>query len=202
MAKRARALTLVEALILAGLLVLIAVLAVPQVQGARIATNETAAVALVRALREAYRTAAEEAGTPPSLEQTVALLRKTFPDAALLPPPADGGPPLIAHHGYLFVLFPRVVAEEERAGGLRDLGIYAWPREVDASGTAAFFLDGKGRILFTRNLVQRYSGLHVRPEPQAALPRLTAGRPGPNGADPGHQGKDDQRWDPLPADAS
>ncbi len=189
-----RALTLIEALILGGLFLFLAVLVVPQVRGARIATNESEAAQTLKALEKAALEAGwkKEGKQRVDLEKVLAILKKARPDMELLPPPGDGGPPLFRYHGYLFSLW---------ADPGSPLGAYAWPTELGSSGIAVFYLAPSGKIFFCRNLRERYSGIQVRPDPNAAAPM-----PGPGGgkpkieADGSYLGQDYQRWLPLPGE--
>ena len=187
-----RALTLIEGLILGGLFLFLAILVVPQVRGARIATNESEAAQTLKALAEAARQAGWKEGSSESLdwEKVLEILRRSRPDMELLPPPSDGGPPLFRYHGYLFCLWAQ-------PGG--HLTAYAWPTSLGSSGIAVFYLNPQGKIYFCRNLRERYSGIQVRPDPNAAVPMPAPGGREPRiEADGSYLGQDYQRWIPLP----
>ncbi len=186
-----RALTLIEGLILGGLFLFLAILVVPQVRGARIATNESEAAQTLKALEKAVRESGwkEEGSTAPDLEKILEILRRNRPDMELLPPPGDGGPPLFRYHGYLFALW---------ASPGSPLTIYAWPTRLGSSGIAVFYLNPQGKIFFCRNLRERYSGIQVRPDPNAAVPMPAPGGKKPKiEADGSYLGQDYQRWVPL-----
>ncbi len=189
-----RALTLIEALILGGLFLFLAILVVPQVRGARIATNESQAAQTLKALERAAKEAGwkKDGGEKLDLAKVLEILKRTRPDMELLPPPGDGGPPLFRYHGYLFSLWADPGAP---------LTAYAWPTKLGSSGIAVFYLAPSGKVFFCRNLRERYSGIKVRPDPNAAVPMPEPGGRKPKiEADGSYLGQDYQRWLPLPED--
>ncbi len=184
MARKTRALTLIEGLIFAGLIMLLAVLVIPQVKGARISTNEIEAVKTLKAIWKM--------GIKSFDKKNVERLKETRPDLKVLSPKEGTDIPILFHHGYLFYMWQSPETKNQAIA-------YAWPWEIESSGISTFFMDENGKIFFSRNLRERYSGLGIRPDVNAAFPMPTPSekkqKTGKNGS---YLGQDYQWWTPLP----
>jgi hypothetical protein len=198
MTRRTRSLTLIEGQIIAGIFIFLAILVIPFVKGARICANEREAVEMLQEINRSIEAGGEarEAARKRLARLIEPILRKR-PDLKLIE--RAGGEPFISHHGYLFRL--GLDPESETFSGR----IIAWPREIDDSGTAAFFIDEEGILCYTHNLQRRYSGTTIHPRLDAALPRDENVKPTPRAETvtglkkETHSfiGRDGERWTPF-----
>jgi prepilin-type N-terminal cleavage/methylation domain-containing protein len=200
---RADGFTLIELMIVVAIVSLIAAIAVPNLLSARIASNESSAIATLKSIASAqaqctnrkfididgdgcgeFGLFTELAGaTPPrglaGREMLPPLLAGSFRTVTA------GG--FLSHSGYNFIMYLPDVGgaglEETAAnyGAIDPNGsenffcCYAWPRENTTTGRRAFFVNQLNEILWTDNVVQGYHNSAVVPASDAAFPAVSAG---------------------------
>ena len=121
-------------------------------------------------------------------------------------PTLTGGASIVT--GYVYQMFlpdaQRIGLPEFASGGVGKVApdplqsetfwcCYAWPRSIGSTGQRTFFVNERGSILATRNLVQRYSGLSQAPEFSAAFAEGSGNRMASTIAYNG-TGQDGQAW--------
>lgn len=195
MLRRARAMTLIELMVVVALVALLAAVAVPGLRRARISASEAGAIALlhrIAAAQEAFRQDVRadqdgdglgEYGYLRELTGEVAPRggtpdrpRRAYLDASLS---FVGG---VAYaDGYCVLVYlptPDEPAPETEAPPARrdaaDLQeqrfvAYAWPVERGTTGNRAYVIDQRGQLFASTNRQARYSGAARRPAATAAF---------------------------------
>jgi len=166
MGRKTRALTLVEALIFLGIIMLLTVIIIPQVQGARISTNENEAIKTLKLLWEKASKIKNKNPKAFKIRDVVEEVKSSNPDIRIVEESKKDGFGIVFHHGYLFYLWSSPQEDGTLIG-------YGWPAEIESSGISTFFINNEGKIYFCRNLRERYSGSELRPDINAAFPMPT-----------------------------
>ncbi len=197
-----RGFTLVELVTVISIIALLAAIAVPNLIGARIASNESSAIGTLKSIANAETQAANRTFIDMDADGAGEFGYFGELSGAVAPRGAVGIqllPPLLAssfrtvsagavsHSGFNFVIYlpdtGGVGLDEDPANyGSVDSNnaesfwcCYAWPMNHGQSGRRAFFVNQRSEILCTDNTVQLYNGA-VRPAADAAFPAGGAGR--------------------------
>ncbi|MCK5941533.1 MAG: DUF2950 family protein, partial [Planctomycetes bacterium] len=166
--------TLIEALIVTSLIGVLAGVAVPNLLSSRLAANEAAVIATMRAISTAqfqFQSSAEldtnldagyefgtlrELGALEPLRGLATPLSRNLLSKSVANADANGR---VTHHGYHFLMFlpandgTGVVATAANAGGIdpeqaqRYWTCVAWPIEAGTTGNRAFFVNQQGQVL-------------------------------------------------------
>ena len=186
--------TLIELLITIAVIVILSSIAVPNFQSGRMQSNETAAIATLRAIASAqakfqvsatidrdsdgmaeFGTLGEMSGSTPVVG-TGELLAPTYLPRSLGLLDANGR---VSKNGYLYAIYlpdaaglgvPETAARRADADpNLAEMAysVVAWPARVGATGNFTYYLNGSGDIVKTRE--GRYSGDANVPAPGCAL---------------------------------
>ncbi len=203
MSRKQSGFTLIELMIVIAIIAVIAAIAIPNLLAARLAANETAAIATLRNLVSAqaqfqqggrldvdgdgtgeYGFFQELAGT----DQTAGRMAST-----LVPPVLPGAfrtvdaTGIVSKSGYLFKIWlpdnAGVGQAEEQTTVLAaavdpDLAetvwcAYAWPASYNQSGNRTFFVNQAGEVLGGEGTANQYNGTTTSPTPDAAYMTAT-----------------------------
>jgi type IV pilus assembly protein PilA len=129
--------TLVEIMIVVAIIMLLAAIAVPNLLRARLASNEAAAIAALKALSTAAQTyRATHRGYPEELSGLV---------DGVPPPYIDSGLASGKKQGYEFTF---AGTDDDGSGNLQGFAATAVPVAVGTTGNRRFFIDTSGVIRF------------------------------------------------------
>lgn len=195
--------TLIELMTVVAIVALLATLAIPNLMGAKLSTNESAAIATLRTLSTVQVNCANRGIVDIDndgcgefgffRELAGEIPPRNTPGLPLVPPllaasfrQVNAG--IVTRQGYSFVVYlpdSQGVGLHEAANNYAGVApnmaeqfwcVYAWPTSADISGHRVMFTNQRGDILWSNNSVQDYSGTGSMPPADACFSPGAAGK--------------------------